>query len=399
MPTDAVTAHPPACYVDKDTGHRVLRLTPEQNSASAYFNYSVYSPDGREMVYTTPDGFSVLDLATLKRREIVHGDVRIIGTGHKTARVFYVRPDQNAVFVTDLAGNKEKRLAALPKDAAVFTLNADESLVAGTYPEGNAADPADSYFGPHAHPTLSKGKLMEMRLAARIPTAIFTLNLSTGEVKVLQHTTDWIGHMQFSPTDPTLLLYCHEGPWDKVDRIWLIHTDGTGNRLLHTRSMPMEIAGHEFWSWDGRYVLYDLQRPRSKSFFLAQVDVKTNERTWYAMQRDEWSIHFNISRDGKLFAGDGGDPGQVAKAENGEWIWIFHPELTGKTVDSPDGPVHMGILHAEPLVNMSGHNYHLEPNVRFTPEDKWIVFRSNLFGPTYVFAAEVEKTGKPCPAN
>ena len=37
------------------------------------------------------------------------------------------------------------------------------------------------------------------------------------------------------------------------------------------------------------------------------------------------------------------------------------------------------------------HGYRLEPNVSFTPDQKWIVFRSNMFGPTYAFAVEVAK--------
>ena len=37
-------------------------------------------------------------------------------------------------------------------------------------------------------------------------------------------------------------------------------------------------------------------------------------------------------------------------------------------------------------------NYELEPNVSFTPDVKWLVFRANMFGPTHVFAVEVEKT-------
>ena len=31
-------------------------------------------------------------------------------------------------------------------------------------------------------------------------------------------------------------MYCHEGPWWKVDRIWTIRTDGTGNTLVHKRT-------------------------------------------------------------------------------------------------------------------------------------------------------------------
>ncbi len=33
----------------------------------------------------------------------------------------------------------------------------------------------------------------------------------------------------------------------------------------------------------------------------------------------------------------------------------------------------------------------LEPNVTFTPDGKWIVFRSNMHGPSYVYAVEVAK--------
>jgi oligogalacturonide lyase len=40
---------------------------------------------------------------------------------------------------------------------------------------------------------------------------------------------------------------------------------------------------------------------------------------------------------------------------------------------------------------MKRHQFKLEPNVTFTPDQKWIVFRSNSFGPTYVFAVEIAK--------
>jgi oligogalacturonide lyase len=42
-------------------------------------------------------------------------------------------------------------------------------------------------------------------------------------------------------------------------------------------------------------------------------------------------------------------------------------------------------------VNLAKHDYRLEPNVTFTPDGKWIVFRSNLLGPTHVFEVEVNK--------
>jgi len=38
---------------------------------------------------------------------------------------------------------------------------------------------------------------------------------------------------------------------------------------------------------------------------------------------------------------------------------------------------------------MQQHDYRLEPNVTFTPDGKWVVFRSNMHGPVHVYAVEV----------
>jgi oligogalacturonide lyase len=186
-------------------------------------------------------------------------------------------------------------------------------------------------------------------------------------------------------------MYCHEGPWQSVDRIWTIHTDGTHNELMHKRTMAMEIAGHEFWNWQGDTIFYDLQTPKGQDFWLATLKPATGERTWYHMDRNEWSIHFNVSKDGSLMAGDGGDPGQVAKAPDGEWIYLFRPELVKNIGIANKDFIIPGVLRSEKLVNMSKHNYALEPNVRFTPDMKMIIFRSNMFGPTYVFGVEIAK--------
>ena len=60
-----------------------------------------------------------------------------------------------------------------------------------------------------------------------------------------------------------MLMFCHEGPWHKIDRIWTIRTDGSNKSLIHTRTMAMEIAGHEFFGPRRKTILwYDLQTPR-----------------------------------------------------------------------------------------------------------------------------------------
>jgi len=128
---------------------------------------------------------------------------------------------------------------------------------------------------------------------------------------------------------------------------------------------------------DGKIIWYDLQTPKSQVFWLGGVELATGKKIRYKLQKKEWSVHFNVAPDGKLFAGDGGGPASVAAPDNGQWIYLFTPK---------DGE-----FKAEKLVNLAKHNYRLEPNVTFTPDGKWLVFRSNMFGPTQIFAVEVQK--------
>ena len=265
------SAEPPTSWIDPDTGHRVVRLTSEPGSASLYFNQNGYTADGKRLVYTTPGGISVLDLATHKVKQVVQGAARLIDAGRRSPRVYYIR--DGAVFSTDADTGDTRRIAALPLRGSIATVNADETLLAGTYIEGQGQD----YRGnrnQQSHPLdqpLNKGQMMEQRWAAKLPMGLFIINIQTGESKTIHKSTDWLNHLLFSPTDPGLLMFCHEGPWHKVDRIWTIRTDGTQIKKINTRTMAMEIFGHEFWSPDGKTIWYDLQTPRGEDFWLPAI--------------------------------------------------------------------------------------------------------------------------------
>ena len=392
----AAAQEPPRKWIDPDTGHRVIRLSDEPGSASLYFHQNAYTPDGSKLIITTPTGLSTINLKTRAIEKVVDGRVNVIVTGRKSGDIYYIKA--GTVYATDLNTKQAREVAKLPPLTSIASVNADETLLAGIIDNGPppptpvpGATPApprgDSYPG--------KGDMMERRLAERRPLQLITVNTKTGEVKTLLKGTDWYNHIQFSPTDPTLLMFCHEGPWHKVDRTWTIRTDGTALTQIHHRTMNMEIEGHEFFSGDGKMIWYDLQTPKSQVFWLGGYDVASGERIWYHLERSEWSVHFNVSPDGTLFAGDGGGPDSVAAPGNGQWIYLFQPELVA---DKTDGAwpnqkefIKPGYFKAEKLVNLSKHNYRLEPNVTFTPDQKWIVFRSNMFGPTHVFAVEIKK--------
>jgi len=377
-------AEPPLEWVDPATGHRVIRLSREPGSASLYFHQNAYTAEGDKLLITTPRGLSTINLKTGKIEPVVEGRASNAVVGRKTRQVFYLQGD--TVYVTHLDTRVTREIVKRPelRSGSGLAVNADETLLAGSFIEGgqrpNFPPPASATPGARADSYPGKGEMMERRLAARLPMALYTIDIKTGEVKTFHHSTDWLNHVQFSPTDPNLIMFCHEGPWHKVDRIWTVRTDGTGLRKIHTRTMEMEIAGHEFFSADGRIIWYDLQTPKGKEFWLAGYVLATGEKIRYKVERDQWSVHFNVSPDGKLFAGDGGGPHSVATPGNGQWIYLFTP--TG------------GALKAERLVNLAKHDYSLEPNVTFTPDMKWIVFRSNMHGATHVYAVEVARANR-----
>jgi len=379
---------PPREWVDADTGHRVVRLSDEPGSQSLYFHQNGYTPDGRTLVITTPTGLTAIDLKTRANEKIVAGRVTLIMVGRKTGLAYYT--SNGSIFSVDVRTKTTREISKVPPGASIATVNADETLLAGTFTDGTppaAAGRGDNYPG--------KGDMMEQRLAARIPMRLFTLNIRTGAVATILKSTDWLNHVQFSPTDPTMLMFCHEGPWHKVDRTWTIRTNGQELTQVHHRTMNMEIEGHEFFSPDGRVLWYDLQTPRSEVFWLAGYDLATHRRIWYHLARNEWSVHFNQSPDGRLFAGDGGGPTSVAAPGNGQWIYLFRPEMVRDRTDNQLAGsaelIQPGVLRAEKLVNLARHDYSLEPNVTFTPDGQWVVFRSNMLGPTHVFAVEVSK--------
>jgi oligogalacturonide lyase len=218
------------------------------------------------------------------------------------------------------------------------------------------------------------------------PAAYTFINLKTGERKTGGYQFGNPDHQQFNPTDPNLLLYAHEGTWHEVDRrTWTIRTDGTDMRLIHKRTMDMEINGHEWWSFDGKTVWFDLQTPRSEDFWIGGMNIETGKETRYHITRDTWGVHFNSSRDNTLFCSDGGDPSQVAYSTNGMWINLFRAQPDGTVVN-------------ERLANMAKHSYvtgkgGVEPNGSITPDKKWVIF-TGQFAPSqerHVYAVEIAK--------
>jgi oligogalacturonide lyase len=377
----------PTDWIDPDTGHRVIRLSRENGSQSSYFHQNEFTPDGKKLVFTAPSGLYTVDLQTRAIEQIREGRTSLICVGHKTGRAFYLsRGDQGmAIWAVDPASKKDQKIIDVPRGLSIANINCDETLAGGTFDlkppqrSGGArqrSGPRPGFGSPNTD--------RDMQL--------ITIDLKTGEVNKFNESRAWLNHVQFSPTDPQQMLFCHEGTWQLMDRTWIIRTNGTGLTNVQPRFMNFQINGHEFFSPDGKSILYDLQTPRSHVFWVGCYEIETQRRTWYNLKQNEWSVHFNISPDQTLFCGDGGGPNSVAAPDNGQWIYLFKPHVIPPVIGGASDPntlIRSGYFVSEKLVNLAKHNYSLEPNCQFTPDGKWIVFRSNIFGQTHVYEVEV----------
>ncbi|MBA4196229.1 MAG: hypothetical protein C0459_01615 [Chitinophaga sp.] len=369
-------------WIDKDTHHKVIKLTRrEGNNSSFYFHNNPFilqkKDEGDRMIFYGTDAAGgrqayTVNLKTLVVEQItnVNGKVGSEIIAHKFNNLYYQIKD--SVFSVNINTKQTKLIFTFPDDykGSIATVNADETFLAGA----KASDEQKEILKKYPE----KGQFFDRIFDAHLPNDLFTINIKTGELKKIHTENTWIGHVQFSPTQPELLMFCHEGPWHKLDRIWTININTKEVKLMHKRTMDMEIAGHEWFAPDGKTIWFDLQQPRSVNFFIAGTNIKTGEEKKYRLKRDEWSIHFNITDDMKHFCGDGGNDTQVAKAKDGMWIYYFTPQ--GDSMQS------------ERLVNMKFHQYRLEPNVHFSPDGKWVIFRANFEGKEDVYAVEIKRS-------
>src|SRR5262249_51362446 len=150
--------------------------------------------------------------------------------------VYYIKG--SSLYATHVDTKQTREIAKLPAGlggASGLAVNADETLIASTGNDPKARELAKDKKPDKPVPPPVKGK-KDFSPGGR-SMVLFTVNIKSSEIKRIHYATDWLNHTQFSPTDPQQILFCHEGTWDLVDRIWTIRADGAGLKKMHTRLM------------------------------------------------------------------------------------------------------------------------------------------------------------------
>jgi oligogalacturonide lyase len=192
--------------------------------------------------------------------------------------------------------------------------------------------------------------------------------LDTGGMgdKIAWEEQSWVGHVNTSPTQPHLLTFCHEGPWQLVDnRIWCLDLNKRQAVMIRPRR-EQESVGHEYWHADGIHIGYhgfwnDGRRFFGKTSFDNQSGIEVD------FPHETGHIHSN---DFNLVVGDSSREGKTVRL----WRW------NGASFDGPKVLCeHRSSFHTQEV--------HVHP--RFDPAGRYVVYTSDVTGYGNVYLAEV----------
>jgi oligogalacturonide lyase len=135
----------PTEWVDPDTGHRIVRLSREDGTQSLYFHQNAYTKDGTRIIVTTRGGgISTINLQTREVKQLVPGPVSVMATGHKTGDVYYTKRGERTagpiVYAANVDTGVSREVVKLPPGRSVANMNADETLLLGSYVDGQETD-------------------------------------------------------------------------------------------------------------------------------------------------------------------------------------------------------------------------------------------------------------------
>ncbi len=186
------------------------------------------------------------------------------------------------------------------------------------------------------------------RFEARPLSSFWIATADGGKVWKVHEEERHLQHLLFNPTDATTLMYCHEGPWDRVEqRLWLMGWDGTRIRPLRRQKTPDLAIGHESWLADGRHVDY-VRHCKGQPTAVCRIDTQTGKET--VLTEHAYS-HFVSDRTGTLIVGDDAE----------------HVTL----LDVPTGQITPLVRHNQELT-IANTLYH--PHPAFSPDGSRIVF-------------------------
>lgn len=312
-------------YTDEKSGAQITQLTNQGINYHFYFTENSFDLDGKTIYFLSNREHEGTEICNLFKMDLDSGEmVQLtddplgveVGRITKTPDgeyVAYVTGSQLRLYNTKTGENKllyeEKNHMLLQNlsfscDKQWIGFNRNEDVDA--LPDGGS-----NYAG------------FKEKMFATKDGRVSVIRLDGSEFHDVFRDTHWLSHFQFSPDNPDIAMFCHEGPWNYVQqRIWMINMN-TGDIWPCFRQTEDDCVGHEFWAQNGD-VIFDNRRgghdgtiSNSKSQVYASEHVSA-EIPYFGFAHKDGKVyrkinmpfycnHYFANGDLSMFAGDAVD--------------------------------------------------------------------------------------------
>ncbi len=209
-------------------------------------------------------------------------------------------------------------------------------------------------------------------------SVIMRIDLKKEEAQAVWGEVAWISHVNISPVNPDIILFCHEGPWHLVQRMWIVKANTHEIWPLVPQKRYLERAGHEFFTNDGIVVAQFSRRssPSSSDWVYYDLFVKpdgSDLRMYKYPSRPP--AHIKTNSNASLAVGDRGYISPNFK-EGSSFISLIKY--------NKEGTVSLKLLcrHDTSWLTQRSH-----PHPIFTPNDEYVIFTSDKGGRCNIYMA------------
>jgi oligogalacturonide lyase len=342
-------------YMDKITGFPITVLTTNSaNDQKIYQTHPQWTADGKYIIFRsnrTASGSTqafAINEATGEMIQLTDGpgnNASTLNIARKSMKLFFLRGGGRGSAGGNLATNENPETATSPdgrggqtqiieldltkifadseagqmKEASAYE-RLCATLPPGMRESGGFGLDADEMFayigvrggdvGTHLPPGIEPMGVPQGARMGAGPGGLRSVNLQTGEIKVIVDVPFQMGHVQVNPWVPGEIVYCHETGGDAPQRMWTVKADGTGNRPLYVET-PDEWITHEAIITPDEVVfaiLGHLDRLQKKPTGLAIINLRNDTMKLVGQaplerpNRGFW--HVNGSADGRWAVGD-----------------------------------------------------------------------------------------------
>ncbi len=366
-------------YKDPKTGARVRRLTGDGSSnVHPYFTSWAFVGDDADnaILASNRSGayqWYLLDIPAARLVQLTAGQKISANMAcvARSGRLFYFDGPVLHSVRTDTLEDRELYRVPAGFKPALPTCTADGRFVAFAYCQETTL-------------STETGRIystMHERYYQHPHSVVMRIDTESGAAVAAWGETTWISHVLIHPTQPNLIVFCHEGGGTCVaQRMWVVNLDDKQMRKAFPLypQRPGESCVHEYFTQQGdvgfQYSLDRAEGSRQEYNAFLRPDGTWIRQYLFPGRRPG---HIQSNSDNSLVVGDGAYLSTEDK-EGGKYIGLM---------THANGRVQVRRLawHGTSGLTQASHGH---PS--FSPDDRWVVYNSDVEKTDNVYMADVQ---------